>query len=77
MTVEVRVPRDLWEEEGEAAITNWLADDGAQVHEGDLISEIMVEKIQYEIHAPADGRLRILKQINEVVGKGTLVACID
>lgn len=67
----------VWEEEGEAAITQWFVDDAAQVSEGDLIAEMMVEKVQYEIVAPATGQLRILKQQEEVVASGDVIATIE
>lgn len=76
MPQDVIVPTDLWEEDAEAVITIWLARDGASVREGDLIAEIMVEKVQYEIHAPAAGTLSLLKKANDVVAKGTVIGRI-
>ena len=67
----------VWEEEDEAAISQWFVDDAAQVSEGDLIAEMMVEKVQYEIVAPATGQLRILKQQEEVVASGDVIATIE
>ena len=67
----------VWEEEGEAAIAQWFVDDAAQVSEGDLLAEMMVEKVQYEIVAPATGKLRILKQQEEVVASGDIIAIIE
>ena len=67
----------VWEEEDEAAISQWFVDDAAQVSEGDLIAEMMVEKVQYEIEAPATGKLRILKQQEEVVASGDVIATIE
>ncbi len=76
MPQDVIVPSDLWEEDTEAVITTWLARDGASVREGDLIAEIMVEKVQYEIRAPATGTLSLLKQANDVVAKGNVIGRI-
>ncbi|MBV1790168.1 biotin attachment protein [Marinobacterium sp. D7] len=76
MSTEVRVPENLWEEDSEAVITSWLASDGGSVSEGEMIAELMVQKIQYELQAPASGTLKIVKDIDDVVEKGELVATI-
>lgn len=76
MTTDVIVPVDLWEEASEAVITSWLASDGGDVTEGDVIAELMVEKIQYELVAPATGALKIIKDVDEVVEKEQQIATI-
>ncbi|MAY42791.1 MULTISPECIES: lipoyl domain-containing protein [unclassified Neptuniibacter] len=76
MTTDVIVPADLWEEDSEAVITSWLSSEGADVAEGDVIAELMVEKIQYELLAPAAGTLNIISDADEVVEKGHKVATI-
>lgn len=73
---DVIVPVDLWEEESEAVITSWLASDGGDVSEGDVIAELMVEKIQYELLAPASGKLGLISDVDDVVEKGQKVATI-
>lgn len=76
MAVEVRIPVDLWDGDEQAVITSWLAADGSQVDVNALIGEIMVEKIQHELRAPAHGVLAIVKNVDEVVSKGDVVATI-
>ena len=76
MTVEVRVPETLWEEDSEAVITAWLASEGGAVQQGDVIAELMVQKIQYELEAPASGTLQILKDVDDVIAKGELIGHI-
>ncbi len=76
MTLAVTIPNDLWEEDSQAVITAWLANDGAHVREGDLIAEVMVEKVQYEIHAPTSGTLRIAQEVDAVVSKGDRIGSI-
>lgn len=77
MATEVKVPQDLWQDDDmEAVITNWLANDGAAVRKGALIAEIMVEKSQFEITAPADGVLSIVKQADDIVQKGDVIGQI-
>ena len=77
MATEVKVPQDLWEDDNmEAVITNWLASDGATVRKGALIAEIMVEKSQFEVAAPADGVLSITRQADDIVRKGDVIGRI-
>ena len=43
---------------------------------GALIAEIMVEKSQFEVTAPADGVLKIDKQADDIVRKGDVIGQI-
>lgn len=77
MATEIVIPVDLWEEDTEAVITSWLASDGATVAKDALIAEIMTEKVQYEIEAPAAGTLNIAKQVDDIVNKGDVIGTIS
>jgi len=77
MATDIAIAADLWDEDAEAVITNWLASDGAHVNEGDLIAEIMVEKVQHEIRATASGTLSIVKAADEIVAKGDVIGTIS
>jgi pyruvate/2-oxoglutarate dehydrogenase complex dihydrolipoamide acyltransferase (E2) component len=74
--VAVKIPTDLWEEDTEAVITTWLVSDGGQVNEGQLIAEIMVEKVQHEVRAPASGTIKISRPAEAVVAKGGEIGSI-
>jgi pyruvate/2-oxoglutarate dehydrogenase complex dihydrolipoamide acyltransferase (E2) component len=74
--VAVTIPTDLWEEDTEAVITTWLVGDGGTVSEGQLIAEIMVEKVQHEVRAPASGTIKITQPAEAVVGKGAEIGTI-
>ncbi|MCR8722697.1 lipoyl domain-containing protein [Frigidibacter sp. ROC022] len=77
MATDVKVPQDLWQDDSmEAVITNWLASDGATVKKGALLAEIMVEKSQFEVAAPADGVLKITRQADAIVRKGDVIGQI-
>lgn len=76
MAVAVTIPTDLWEEDSEAVITSWLVSDGGTVNEGQLIAEIMVEKVQHEIRSPASGTITIGQPAEAVVGKGAEIASV-
>ena len=77
MATNIVIPSDLWEEDDEAVITSWLANDGAEVREGALIAEIMTAKVQYEIVAPATGTLRIKEEADAVVAKGAVIGTVE
>lgn len=77
MAVEVTVPTDQWEDDTDAVVTQWFASEGATVQEGALIGEIMVEKVQIEIHAPATGVMEIVVPIDGICRKGDVLARIS
>jgi pyruvate/2-oxoglutarate dehydrogenase complex dihydrolipoamide acyltransferase (E2) component len=78
MATEVIIPTDMWAEDDKTgSIVIWLYKDGASVKQGDLIAEVLVEKVTLELEAPASGTLRIKVEPEVVVNKGDLVAVIE
>ena len=78
MATDVIIPTDLWGEDDPSGSTViWLLDEGAAVQQGELIAEILVEKVTLELEAPASGRLRRLVEGESVVNKGDRIATID
>jgi len=77
MATDVKIPDDMWEEDTEAVITNWLASDGSTVRAGAVIAEIMTEKVQNDITAPVDGVLKISQQADAIVRKGDVIGSIQ
>ena len=78
MATDVIIPEDLWDEDDPSGSTViWLVEDGAPVRSGDLIAEILVEKVTLELAAAADGHLRILVEAESVVNKGDRIAVIE
>lgn len=76
MSTDVTIPLDLWDDDGDGVITTWLVSDGATVSVGDLLAEVMTEKIQYEIEAPVAGVLEHKKEEDAIVNKGDVIATI-
>ena len=74
MTQSIIVPMDLWEEDEEAVLTAWLVDNDSEVSTGQLVAEVMVEKIQYEINSTCDGKISIISEEDDVVSKGSVIA---
>ncbi len=77
MAVEVRILMDLWEEDEEGVITTWLTDDGAAVGKGRSIATVMVKKVEFDIPAPADGKLIMLRKADDIVRKGDVIGRIE
>jgi pyruvate/2-oxoglutarate dehydrogenase complex dihydrolipoamide acyltransferase (E2) component len=77
--VEVRVPEDLWdvEEAAEGVVVNWFYEEGAEVPAGAVLAELAVEKLTYEITAPAAGRLHIEAPVDAAVRPGQLLGRIE
>ena len=76
MKTEIIIPADLWDTDSEAVITTWFAKEGSTVTQGALLVEIMTEKIQHEIEAPASGTLHILSDVDDIVDKGDCIGTI-
>lgn len=75
--IDIVIPPDLWDTDDEGVILTWIYADGATVEKGRLITEMMVEKVQLELTAPATGRLRILAPPDTVVKKGQVIGRIE
>jgi pyruvate/2-oxoglutarate dehydrogenase complex dihydrolipoamide acyltransferase (E2) component len=75
--VDIVIPPDLWDTDDEGVILTWIYADGATVEKGKLITEMMVEKVQLELTAPATGRLRILAPPDTVVKRGQVIGRIE
>lgn len=75
--MDIVVPADLWDTDDEGVILTWVYADGATVQKGKLITELMVEKAQLELVAPASGRLRILAPPDSVVKRGQVIGRIE
>lgn len=73
----VRIPGDLWNEDKSGSIVLWLYKDGSRVSKGDVIAEVLVEKVTFELEAPASGVLRIKVEPEIEIQKGELVAVIE
>lgn len=73
----ISVPYDLWEEDLEGVVSTWFYDDGDTVSAGDVVAELLVEKVQYEVCAPCDGVLRIQVNADDTVNKGDVIGSLE
>ncbi|NOX90604.1 MAG: 2-oxoglutarate dehydrogenase complex dihydrolipoyllysine-residue succinyltransferase [Calditrichaeota bacterium] len=76
MTFQVKVP-EVGESITEVTIGQWLKKDGDFVESDEVICEIESEKATLEITAEKSGSLKILKQEDETVPVGAVIAEID
>ena len=70
MSVEVVMPR-LSQTEDEGLVVAWFKREGSEVKAGDLLLEVQVEKVSYEIEAPAGG------QLSQILAPKGAVAKVD
>jgi pyruvate/2-oxoglutarate dehydrogenase complex dihydrolipoamide acyltransferase (E2) component len=77
MSVDILVPQDLWGDSTEGVVVTWIYQNGATVSQGQPLAEIMVEKAQLEIVAPASGRLTILAVPETVIGRDQVIGRIE
>ncbi|WP_028226378.1 biotin/lipoyl-containing protein [Paraburkholderia ferrariae] len=76
MATEILVPQ-LGFEMSEGILAEWLAEDGANVKEGDPLYAIEAEKSTNEIESPATGRLKIIGRLGETYAVGTVIGIIE
>ena len=74
---EVIIPQDMWDEDLEGVIVTWIYKTGATVTEGDVLCEVMVEKSQSDLLAPASGVLTIVEEAEAIVKRGQVIARIE
>lgn len=73
MALQIKVPA-VGESISEVTIANWLKKDGDTVKTDEVIAELESDKATFELPAPADGVLQIVKQQGETVPIGELIA---
>ncbi|WP_169711748.1 lipoyl domain-containing protein [Henriciella litoralis] len=74
---DVRIPQDCWDDDSEGAISTWFFDSGDMVEKGDVLCEVMNEKVATEIEAADGGKLTIKVEAEAAVQKGELIATIE
>jgi pyruvate/2-oxoglutarate dehydrogenase complex dihydrolipoamide acyltransferase (E2) component len=67
----------MWGDSMEGVVVTWIYQNGASVVKGQPVAEIMVEKAQLELVAPASGKLTILAAPETVIGRDQVVGRIE
>jgi pyruvate/2-oxoglutarate dehydrogenase complex dihydrolipoamide acyltransferase (E2) component len=63
--------------DAEGALATWFVADGDHVAEGQLIAEVMVDKVSGEVTAPAAGRIHLLVAEEQTARQGEPIAHVD
>ncbi len=75
---DISLPRLSQEQpEVEGALATWVVADGDHVAEGQLIAEVMVDKISGEVTAPAGGRIHLLVAEEQTARQGEAIARLE
>ena len=71
----VIVDENLWRTRlmPEGILTSWRVADGATVTAGELIAELAIEDLTHGVVAPADGILRQLYDVGEIIDPGAII----
>lgn len=67
---DIIIPDDLWDDDTTGVIVTWMYDDGDVVDKDAAVAQIMVEKVQFDITAPAEGVLRIGREAEAEINRG-------
>lgn len=76
MSTDVSLPEGLWDADQEGVIGTWYYQSGESVYEGQVIAEVLTEKVAHDVLAPAAGVLEILVAEEEPVSSETPIARI-
>jgi pyruvate/2-oxoglutarate dehydrogenase complex dihydrolipoamide acyltransferase (E2) component len=76
MATEIFLPK-IGFSMNEGQIAEWLADDGAQVTEGQPLFLLEADKSTNEVESPATGILRIEADVGETYDVGTVIGYIE
>ena len=61
----------------EGVLATWFVSDGEQVAGGQLLGEVMVDKVSGEVVAPAAGHVRLLVAEEQAARQGDIIAHVD
>jgi pyruvate/2-oxoglutarate dehydrogenase complex dihydrolipoamide acyltransferase (E2) component len=61
----------------EGVLATWFVSDGDQVANGQLLGEVMVDKVSGEVLAPAAGQVRLLVAEEQAARQGDVIARVD
>ena len=75
MPTEILLPK-IGFSMNEGELKEWLADDGAEVSEGQPLFLLEAEKSANEVESPASGTLKILAAPGEIYTVGTVLGTI-
>ncbi len=77
MSVIITFPEMSKDESAEGVLATWFVKTGERVRVGQVIAEVMVDKVSLDVEAPIDGTVTLLVEEESAVRQGTPIASID
>lgn len=77
MSAVIAFPAISKDESAEGVLATWFVRTGEQVRAGQVIAEVMVDKVSMDVEAPIDGTVTLLVEEEAAVPQGTDIARID
>jgi pyruvate/2-oxoglutarate dehydrogenase complex dihydrolipoamide acyltransferase (E2) component len=74
---EVRFPVVSTETGATGIVATWFSRDGERVAQGQVIAELAVDKVSYDVEAPVAGTLHTVVEEEAQVVQGDLIATIE
>jgi pyruvate/2-oxoglutarate dehydrogenase complex dihydrolipoamide acyltransferase (E2) component len=65
------------EPDAEGVLATWFVSDGDRVASGQLLGEVMVEKVSGDVLAPTDGQVHLLVSEDQTARQGEVIARVD
>ncbi|MHC8496593.1 MAG: biotin/lipoyl-containing protein [Actinomycetes bacterium] len=74
MSEVIHFPELSTDADADGVVSTWLAHTGEQVRQGQIVAEVMVDKVAVDIEAPCDGVMTTLVREEAAVRQGTPIA---
>lgn len=69
-------PLSTDEPDKEGVVATWFVLDGEAVQAGQLLAEVQMDKVSFEVEAPSDGSVRLLVPEGAPVHQGDVIATV-
>ncbi len=77
MSETIVFPAISKDEDAEGVLATWFVRTGETVRAGQVIAEVMVDKVSLDVEAPIDGTVTCLVEEEAAVAQGGEIARID
>jgi pyruvate/2-oxoglutarate dehydrogenase complex dihydrolipoamide acyltransferase (E2) component len=77
MSHVISFPHMSKDDDAEGVVATWFAQTGETVKAGQVVAEVMVDKVSLDVEAPVDGVITCLVEEEGTVKQGEDIARID
>lgn len=77
MSETITFPTMSKDEDAEGVLATWFVRTGETVRSGQVIAEVMVDKVSMDVEAPTSGTVTCLVEEEDAVRQGQEIARID